>query len=266
MRVHQLKPLHGWRAFFGEVGIIVLGVLIALGAGQVAETFHRREQARLAERAMRLELAEDDGPQAYGRVAIGACLEGQIARIHDGAADAPADQLRSWVADYAPPFRTWDNEAWKAVTASNVGEYLGAERLIDWSAAYRALPVLNDTNARETQLASELRDALPPTGEPSPADRQALRRVAGQLRMSNDRMTRGSQLFLARIRQLGVTVPAPTQQTLLATARSLYAACVRRARSRRAGRGAEPSGEFARFCPLVGYPKGSPRRGRLVPP
>ena len=32
MHIHLPKPLHGWRAFVGEVGIIVLGVLIALGA------------------------------------------------------------------------------------------------------------------------------------------------------------------------------------------------------------------------------------------
>jgi hypothetical protein len=176
---------------------------------------------------MRLELAEDDGPQAYARVVIGPCLEAQIARIHDGAATAPADQLRGWVAAYVPPFRTWDNEAWKAVTASSVGEYMGAERLVDWSAAYRTLPGLNDMNLRETQLASDLRDALPPTGEPSPADRQVLRRVAGQLRTSNNRLARGSELFLARTRPLDATISAPAQQTLLEAARALYGACVR---------------------------------------
>jgi hypothetical protein len=30
MHFHLPKPLHGWRAFAGEVGIIVVGVLIAL--------------------------------------------------------------------------------------------------------------------------------------------------------------------------------------------------------------------------------------------
>jgi type IV secretory pathway VirB2 component (pilin) len=38
MDFHLPKPL-GWREFVGEVGIIVLGVLIALGAGQVVEYF-----------------------------------------------------------------------------------------------------------------------------------------------------------------------------------------------------------------------------------
>ena len=39
------KPLHGWRALFGEVGIIVIGVLIALGAEQVVEGVHERNVA-----------------------------------------------------------------------------------------------------------------------------------------------------------------------------------------------------------------------------
>ena len=37
MHFHLPKPLHGWREFVGEVGIIVIGVLIALGAQQVVE-------------------------------------------------------------------------------------------------------------------------------------------------------------------------------------------------------------------------------------
>jgi hypothetical protein len=226
MQVYLPAPLHGWRAFLGEVGIIVLGVLIALAAGQVVEMLHRADQARLAEHAMVLELAEDDGPQAYARVAISRCLDSQIARIHDGAAVAPADELRKWIAAYAPPFRTWDNEAWKAVVSSDVANYMGAERLVGWSAAYRIVPGLNDTNSRETELATELRDSLPPSADPSAADRQNLRRVAGQLRMSNDRFTGGSKLFLARTRPLGATVPAATQEILLREARSIYGACV----------------------------------------
>ena len=42
MHFHLPKPLHGWREFAGEVGIIVLGVLIALGAEQLVEAAHWR--------------------------------------------------------------------------------------------------------------------------------------------------------------------------------------------------------------------------------
>ena len=44
MPVHLPKPLHGWREFAGEVGIIVLGVLIALGAEQLIQTIHSQRE------------------------------------------------------------------------------------------------------------------------------------------------------------------------------------------------------------------------------
>jgi hypothetical protein len=40
MRFRLPKPLHGWRELAWEVGIIVIGVLIALGAQQIAEGIH----------------------------------------------------------------------------------------------------------------------------------------------------------------------------------------------------------------------------------
>jgi hypothetical protein len=43
---HLPKPLHGWRQFAGEVGIIVVGVLIALGAEQLVEEWRWHERVR----------------------------------------------------------------------------------------------------------------------------------------------------------------------------------------------------------------------------
>ena len=39
MHVHLPKPLHGWREFAGEVGIIVIGVLILWGRSKWSRTF-----------------------------------------------------------------------------------------------------------------------------------------------------------------------------------------------------------------------------------
>ena len=52
MHVHLPKPLHGWRAFVGEVGIIVIAVLIALAAEQAVEALHWRNEAREFRRAV----------------------------------------------------------------------------------------------------------------------------------------------------------------------------------------------------------------------
>ena len=59
MHVHLPKPLHGWRAFAGEVGIIVLGVLIALGAEQFVESLHWRYEVRETRKAVDAELSHD---------------------------------------------------------------------------------------------------------------------------------------------------------------------------------------------------------------
>lgn len=226
MQLRFPKPLHGWRAFVGEVGIIVLGVLIALACGQLVDSWQWRNKIRHAEAAMRLELAEDNGPQAYGRLLIGRCLNEQIARIRDGTGKATPEQLRQWVAAYAPPFQTWDSEAWKALVASDIGSHLGSDRLIAWSSPYRMLPALSDHNEREAQLVMQLRDILPPSGEPSPSDLQSLRQTAGQLGQLNRRFMVASQLLLRRIGMLGAQVPEPIQRGLTLDAGKIYGNCV----------------------------------------
>ncbi len=59
MHFHLPKPLHGWRAFAGEVGIIVVGVLIALAFGQIVQSFNERRNAEQAREAVRAEVREN---------------------------------------------------------------------------------------------------------------------------------------------------------------------------------------------------------------
>jgi hypothetical protein len=65
MHVHVPKPLHGWRPFVGEVGIIVIGVLIALGAEQVVQWVHGRENVSQLRAALKGELADDRARWEY---------------------------------------------------------------------------------------------------------------------------------------------------------------------------------------------------------
>jgi hypothetical protein len=59
MRVAFPKPLNGWRAFAGEVGVIVLGVLLALGAQQVAEEVDWRQKVRVVRQSLMSELSNN---------------------------------------------------------------------------------------------------------------------------------------------------------------------------------------------------------------
>lgn len=80
MHVHLPKALHGWREFMKEVGIIVLGVLIALGAEQVVTLAHWSHEMEAARQALHLE-AGDNVDAAAERVREQPCVERRLAEI-----------------------------------------------------------------------------------------------------------------------------------------------------------------------------------------
>jgi hypothetical protein len=53
MKIHPFEPLHHWRAFVGEIAVIVAGVIIALAAQQMVESAQDREQVRKSEESLR---------------------------------------------------------------------------------------------------------------------------------------------------------------------------------------------------------------------
>ncbi len=61
MDIHKPKPWHGLREFLKEYAIIVVGVLTALSAEQVAELVHRHETVGEARRALNAEITFDLG-------------------------------------------------------------------------------------------------------------------------------------------------------------------------------------------------------------
>jgi len=77
MHVHLPKPLHGWREFVGEVGIIVIGVLIALGAEQVVEDLHWRHTVSSERKALDADVTEIWRAMS-ARVVIERCVDDRL--------------------------------------------------------------------------------------------------------------------------------------------------------------------------------------------
>lgn len=107
MHFHLPKPLHGWREFLGEVGIIVVGVLIALAAEQFMESLHWRSEVDAERRALKGEVQYNLGAAMY-RMGEQACIERRLNEIsvvfHRHAAGAPLGLRRAvgrpgvWIA------------------------------------------------------------------------------------------------------------------------------------------------------------------------
>ena len=129
MHVHLPKPLHGWREFAGEVGIIVLGVLIALGAEQIVEWFHWRGEVNAARRAMAVELSDSIG-QSYERERLSPCINRRLDQISSILTRASETGRLPPVGMIGRPlYRTWVSSAWQSTSAGQTASHFSSHEL-----------------------------------------------------------------------------------------------------------------------------------------
>ena len=143
MQVHLPKPLHGWRQFAGEVGIIVIGVLIALGAQQVVQDVQQRSDASEAGRAVRGEL-EVNMSRLASRAAQKDCVERRMEEIQallDKAASDPSITAPGWVG--RPQYWSMQSVRWDAIAQSGRAALLPADDLADYGALYSWMGNIN---------------------------------------------------------------------------------------------------------------------------
>lgn len=76
MEIHKPKPIHSWRELLTEIGVIVIGVAIALAAEQGVEWLHWQGEVTVARREIQAEMAFNNIFYAR-RFAVSPCLEKQ---------------------------------------------------------------------------------------------------------------------------------------------------------------------------------------------
>jgi hypothetical protein len=136
MHFHLPKPLHGWRAFVGEVGIIVIGVLIALGAEQMVSALHQRQQAAEADSIIRSELDLNLG-RLKSRMDIRSCVERRLEEIQailDKAADEPGIATPSWIG--RPQYWTFLSARWDAESQAGRTALIDPAKLAEYGMMY----------------------------------------------------------------------------------------------------------------------------------
>ena len=125
----KLRPPHGWNAVAWELGIVTLGVLVALAAQQIAETLHWRGEVRDFRAAILSEMSLNLGTYVYHE-AEGECLNRRL------------DELQYWLdsARAGHPFKLTgpigtpnslviDNNAWQSRDADTVAHMSLQEKL-----------------------------------------------------------------------------------------------------------------------------------------
>lgn len=116
MHFHLAKPLHGWREFAGEIAIIVIGVLIALGAERVMEHFRDEARGHEASQNVRAEIGASIGAE-MSRAPTEHCIKRRIEEIQtyvDEVAGGGVPTRPSWVG--RPQVWTIGRARWQAAT------------------------------------------------------------------------------------------------------------------------------------------------------
>jgi hypothetical protein len=227
MDIHKPKPMHGLREFLSEIGVVVLGVLIALGAEQGVDALHWQHKIHQAVEAMRLELRDDDGPQGFVRIAVEPCFSAQLDGIQAAVESGKGRQeIGRLAAAYRPPFRTWDSDAWKSVISSDFGAHVSAEQMSDWSKPYRTLGDLAAVNAQERGDLMSLRPTRAASGHLTPPQEEVVLAAIQRLREDNRTMALLSRKQFFGLETYHMGVPNGPAQHVLNGLRGRYGACV----------------------------------------
>ena len=159
MHVHLPKPLHGWREFVGEVGIIVIGVLLALGAEQIIETLHWRHKAGEATEALREEIGAHYN-MATEAVVAAPCIDRQLAALEDrlltaNGAPSPAPTFRDLTGEFTfrAPSRPWSDDVWQSVVSEGVSSHLRKTLRALLADHYIQVAIMRQTTATRTSTA-----------------------------------------------------------------------------------------------------------------
>ena len=175
MKLSMPRPLDGWRAFAGEVGVVVLGVLLALGAQQVAETFNERSEAAETRATLTGEIQESLAVLELRRAAQ-PCIDRRLKELRGLVNEwgrSGSFKTPRWVSQ-----ATWfafDTARFEAAQSAGRLALLPSEEQYRYGLVVESLRTFRDIQKRETDAWSTLRMLQSGPEVLSASDRTAIR-------------------------------------------------------------------------------------------
>lgn len=212
MHFHLPKPLHGWREFLGEVGIIVIGVLIALAAEQVVEELRWDRQLVETRKSLDSELA-DDRQLAIERIVVGECARSQLKAL---SALTNGDSFPDGIAPWKIPIglRLWGSSAWDAAAASGVVAHMSLAERNRYAQAFELVRGLADLHRKAFETINDL-GTLNEHLALTDVSRDRLQMEIARVRGLNSMMRLGSQQLIDHTTKMGIHVDADGYRELV---------------------------------------------------
>lgn len=136
MHIHRPKVPHSVREFLREIGVIVIGVLLALGAEQIAEAFHWHNEVEVERKAL-LSEARDNLSTATYRLSEQRCIDerlDQIAEVFRRHAHGEPLGLKRAVA--RPPLWVATTGSWDIAVSGQALDHMSQKEKLAFSDAF----------------------------------------------------------------------------------------------------------------------------------
>ncbi|MES2903027.1 MAG: hypothetical protein V4696_02475 [Pseudomonadota bacterium] len=213
------------------MGIIVIGVLIALAAQQWAEARSWTDKADAARRALRTELA-DHHEQAVEWRMVAPCIDAQLNALESRVLSkrssldpAPLHSEDFYGEDphtfaIRAPSRPYEDSVWLATNGEGVSSFLATEERMELGWHYGQARDTDAQNERITQLVSQLSILTKPL-ELDPSVRMALLQQIAEARGHNRWMTIRTGQLLDHIAKLEMNAPRKRVDAFIAKSRTV---------------------------------------------
>ena len=137
MDIHKPKPWRGVREFLKEYVIIVVGVLTALGAEQIAEWVHWQLEVGAGREHLREEIRFNERVYAH-RVEVASCVQKNLAALKTEISGLRSDKHAVPVPEFTSPENgPIRHEIWNSLSAAQVLVHFPKDELQRYSQFYQ---------------------------------------------------------------------------------------------------------------------------------
>lgn len=204
------KPINSWRDFFKEVGTIVLGVAIALAAGEAVDAWNWHKEVGIVEDSLDDELA-DSLFAAQERIRITDCQHRTL-----DALDDLADSSQGTLVIRNTPVsrnRVWGSAAWDAAVASGAIAHMPHDTRNAYSVLFSFVRLFRDLNIRQQELWATINAYNRPRPFTDTSRERFVETVA-QLRSLTGTMNMAAKQFVEHARPLDIQLDPKDATTL----------------------------------------------------
>jgi hypothetical protein len=149
MHIHKPKAVHSLREFLSEIGVIVVGIAIALGGEQIIEWLHWREVAAVTREALNRELSFDLGV-VQTRVSQAPCMARRLSELKTAfelhANGAPIRLKRPFGQPDTPHLRT---SVWETAIADQAASHMPVDIKLRYAGVYETIYWLRERSTEE---------------------------------------------------------------------------------------------------------------------